>query len=263
MNPLPDSNKNRNNEKIAKGHWQNILYVLKLEDAKCGAITKLVNDKVTREVDDEFNPSNAKHLGKSNAELKKENDREMLDRHIDRKTTLKWLKRMVERGLVKTKNDVYSLTPEGHNERVFGEYYGHLLYEKLMELPFKGSLGEKLEEYVRRVGIYVTYIFMRNSNRAGVDSKYSIVRKDYDEWVNDSINPGPLLEWFNNVFYSKSGSNNYDKLAKSLNPRFSEYINTLKESERTYYEKVFPFLHKHSMSTLKMREERRLDYTLD
>ena len=59
-----------------------------------------------------------------------------------------------------------------------------------MELPFKGSLGEKLEEYVRRVGIYVTYIFMRNSNRAGIDPKYSIVRKDYDEWVNDSINPG-------------------------------------------------------------------------
>ena len=49
MNPLPDSNKNRNNEKIAKGHWQNILYALnKLEDAKCGAITKSVNDKVTR-----------------------------------------------------------------------------------------------------------------------------------------------------------------------------------------------------------------------
>ena len=99
---------------------------LKLEDAKCGAITKLVNDKVTREVDDEFNPSNAKHLGKSNAELKKENDREMLDRHIDRKTTLKWLKRMVERGLVKTKNDVYSLTQKdimkGYLENTMGIY---------------------------------------------------------------------------------------------------------------------------------------------
>ena len=96
------------------------------------------------------------------------------------------------------------------------------MYQKLMELPFKGSLGEKLEEYVRRVGIYVTYIFMRNSNRAGVDSKYSIVRKDYDEWVNDSINPVLLLEWFNNVFYSKSSSNNYYKLARLLNTSISE-----------------------------------------
>ena len=123
MNSLPDSNKNRNNEKIAKGHWQNILYALnKLEDAKCGAITKSVNDKVTREVDDEFNPSHAKNFGKSSTLLKKEKDREMLDRHIDRKTTLKWLKRMVERGLVKTKNDVYSLTPDGRNQRIFGEY---------------------------------------------------------------------------------------------------------------------------------------------
>ena len=129
-----------------------------------------------------------------------------------------------------------------------------------MEMTFKGTLGEKLEEYVNRVGIYVTYIFMRNSNRAGIKPQYNAARNDYDEWVNDSISPVLLLEWFNNVFYSKSGSNNYDKLAKVLNTRFSKYIKNLETSEKKYYEKVFPFLHQHNMSTLKMREEERLDY---
>ena len=198
---------------------------------------------------------------KCTVQLKKEKERELRDRHIDRKTTLKWLKRMIEKGWVKTRHDVYWLTPEGRDVKVFGFYYGRLLYQELMEMPFKGTLGEKLEEYVMRVGIYVTYIFMRNSNRAGINPQYNAVRNDYDEWVNDCISPVLLLEWFNNVFYSKSGSNNYDKLVKSLNARFSEYIKTLEDSERTYYEKTFPFLHKHSESTLKMREERRLDYT--
>lgn len=238
------------------------MYALnKLEDAKCGAITKSVNDKVTQEVVDEFHPNHAKHLDKSTAQLDKEKERELRDRHIDRKTTLKWLKRMMERGLVKMKNDVYSLTQEGHDENIFGEYYGRLLYQELMEMPFKGTLGDKLEEYVKRVGIYVTYIFMRNSNRPGIKPWYSAARNDYDEWVNDSISPVLLLEWFNNVFYSKSGSNNYEKLAKLLNTRFTKYIKNLETSEKKYYEKVFPFLHQHSTTMLKMREQSRLDYS--
>ena len=138
---------------------------------------------------------------------------------------------------------------------------GQLLHDKLMEMPFKGTLDERLEEYVKRVGIYITYVFMRNSARSGLETRYNQIRSEDDEWVNDSINTPILLEWFNNVFYSKSKSYNYDKLVKSLGARFSKDINTLEDSERTYYEKVFPFLHKNSMSMLKMREERRLDYT--
>ena len=120
-----------------------------------------------------------------------------------------------------------------------------------MEMPFKGSLGEKLEEYVKRVGIYITYIFMRNSNRAGINPQFSAVRNDYDEWVNDCISPVLLLEWFNNVFYSKSGSNNYDKLAKDLNTHFTKYIKNLETSEKMYYDKVFPFLHQRSRTGAK------------
>ena len=102
---------------------------------------------------------------------------------------------------------------------------------------------------------------MRNSNRAGINPQYSAARNDHDEWVNDSISPVLLLEWFNNVFYSKSGSNNYHKLTKVLNPRFTKYIQNLETSEKKYYEKTFPFLHQHSMTMLKTREQNRLDYT--
>ncbi len=261
MNPLPDSNQNRNNEKIAKEHWKNILYALTiLKEATSGQITNFINNKVEREVKDEFDPQDVSNLGKSNDQLNNERDRELEDRHIDRKTTLKWLKRMVDKGLVKSKNKAYTLTPQGRNEEIFGEYYGRLLYDKLMEMPFKGSIGERLEEYVKRVGIYITYIFMRNSNRAGIQPHYNTVRSDYDEWVNDSISPVVLLEWFNNTFYSKSDSNNYDKLTKVLNSRFNDYINNLEDSEKMYYEKVFPFLYRHSLSMLKKREEKRLDF---
>jgi hypothetical protein len=264
VNPTSQFNQNRNNEKLAKGHWQNIMYALSiLGDATNGEITKFINEKANRDVEDEFDPSHAKNIGKTRELLMKESRRELDDRSIDRKTTLKWLKRMIEKGWVKTKHDVYWLTPEGRNKKIFGQYYGMALWDKLMTMPLKGSFEERLEEYVKRVGIYITYVFMRNSARSGLESRYSPIRSDDDEWVNDSISTPILLEWFNNVFYpkSKSKSSNYDKLVKSLSARFSEYINTLEDSERTYYEKVFPFLHKNSMSMLKMREEGRLDYT--
>ena len=84
---------------------------------------------------------------------------------------------MIEKGWVRTKHDVYWLTPEGRDVKVFGYYYGRVLWEELMAISFKGSFEEKLEEYVKRVGIYVTYIFMRNSNRAGIKPQYNVGRE--------------------------------------------------------------------------------------
>lgn len=253
---------NRNNEKIAKEHWHNIMYVVgQLGDAKCGQITKKVNDNARIDVESEFSSNQTKYSGLSSDQLDKAKKDRLKDRILNRTTTRKWLKRMVDKGWVRVKHDVYSLTPEGRNEKIFGEYYGRILFDKLMEIPFKGTVEEKLDEYVRRVGIYITYIFMRNSNRAGLKSQYTDVRKDYDEWVNDSISPVRLLEWFNNVFYSKSGSNNYEKLTRVLNSRFSKYIKNLENSDKMYYEKIFPFLYNHSLTMLKKREEDRLDYT--
>ena len=104
----------------------------------------------------------------------------------------------------------------------------------------------------------MTYIFMRNSNRAGIKPQYSEAREHYDEWVNDAISPVLLLEWFNNVFYSKCGSNNYDKLARVLNTRFTKYIDNLETSEKMYYEKTFPFLQQRSTEMLKLREQANL-----
>jgi predicted transcriptional regulator len=259
---MPLFDQNRNNEKIAKVHWQNIIYALtQLGDAKCGQIMTFVNNKARLDVESEFSSHQTKYSGLSRDQLNKAKEDELEDRELNRATARKWLKRMVTRGLVKTKKDVYSLTPQGRNEEIFGEYYGKLLYDNLMEMPFKGSLREKLDEYVRRVGIYVTYIFIRNSNRAGIKPQYSAVRNEYDEWVNDSISPVRLLEWFNNGFYSKSGNNNYGKLTKVLDSRFSKYIKNLETSEKMYYEKIFPFLHQHSMTMLRKREENKLDYT--
>jgi hypothetical protein len=224
-------------------------------------IVTFVNNKAPIDVETEFNTNHIKYAGQSPDELEDRRKKELDDRTLNRTTTRKWLKRMVKKGWVKVEYDVYTLTPEGRDENIFGFYYGRLLYQELMEIPFKGSLGEKLEEYAMRVGIYVTYIFMRNSNRAGIKPQYSAIRNDYDEWVNDSISPVLLLEWFNNVFYSKSGSNDYDKLTKVVNPRFKKYIKNLETSEKKYYEKTLPFLHQHSMTMLKMREQNRLDYT--
>jgi hypothetical protein len=260
MNPTYASDAMYSNERRVKGHRHNILYALNAlgHSSPSQEITDEVNKKVELDVEQEFDPNRPQNIDKSKGQLDKEKKRELEFRGISRKTTDKLLERMVKRGLVTKKHHVYTLTPQGRDENIFGEYYGRLLHQKLMEMPFKGSMGEKLEEYIRRVGIYVTYIFMRNSNRSGIKPEYSVVREDYDEWVNDAISPFLLLEWFNNVFYSKSGSNNYDKLARVLNTRFTMYINNLETSEKMYYGKTFPFLQQHSMERLKLREQANL-----
>lgn len=165
---------------------------------------------------------------------------------------------MVDRGFVVKKGNLYSLSPEGNNEKIFGFYYGKLLYDELMEkIPFpKGSIGDRLEEYVKRVGIYITYIFMQNSNRSGTESQYTTVRNEYDEWVNDCISTVRLLEWFNNVFYSKRDSNDYSILTKALNRRFGEYIKNLESSEKIYYDSLFPSLQRLKTEVLKERKTR-------
>lgn len=99
---------------------------------------------------------------------------------------------------------------------------------------------------------------MRNSNRGGIDPQYNSAREEYDEWVNDALNPPLLLEWFNNVFYSNSKQNDYEKLKDSLGAEYGKYIRNLEDSEKRYNEKVFPFLHSYSISVLKRREESRL-----
>jgi hypothetical protein len=263
VNPTSGSDAMYSNEKRAKKHWHNILYALSItgDNSSSQEITDEVNKKVRMEVEYEFDPSRPEQMDKSRTQLDNDRKQELDFRKLSRKTTDKYLKRMVKKGWIKTKNHGYSLTPEGRNEKIFGEYYGSFLYDRLTEMPFKGTLGEKLEEYVKWVGIYITYVFMRNSNRAGIESQYASVRKDYDEWVNDAISPVILLEWFNNVFYSKSNSNNYDKLANTLNNRFKEYIKNLDSSDKMYYDKILPSLYRNSLTMLKKREEARLDYT--
>lgn len=164
--------------------------------------------------------------------------------------------KLADRGFVVKKGNLYSLSPEGNNEKIFGFYYGKLLYDELMEkIPFpKGSIGDRLEEYVRRVGIYITYIFMQNSNRSGTESQYVRVGREYDEWVNDCISPVRLLEWFNNVFYSKRDANDYSTLSKALNRRFGGYIKNLESSEKIYHENISPSLQRLKAEVL---EERR------
>ena len=44
---------------------------------------------------------------------------------------------MIEKGWVRTKHDVYWLTPEGRDVKVFGYYYGRVLWEELMAISFK------------------------------------------------------------------------------------------------------------------------------
>lgn len=260
VNPSSHFNPYRNQERIAKGHWENIIYGLTiLKDATTGEITKFVNDKVMREVEETL--GSTRNLLKDRKQSAKEKQTELRDKQLSTRTVQNWLKRLEVKGLVsKTRHNVYSLTPEGRNEKIFGEYYGMVIYDRLMVMPFKGSDEEKLLEYVKRLGIYITYIFIRNSARSGVQSPHTTIRKDDDEWLNDSISPVLLLEWFNNVFYSKSKSQNYDKLIKSLNTHFSEYIMNLEESERIYYEKVFPFLHRKRIEGLK-RRKKNLNYS--
>ena len=80
---------------------------------------------------------------KDTHELKKENDREMLDRHIDRKTTLKWLKRMVERGLVKKTKMTYIVL---HRKDIMKRYLDTtmgIFVTKINAIAFQRIAGRK------------------------------------------------------------------------------------------------------------------------
>jgi hypothetical protein len=247
-------------EKRAKDHWENIIYALTiLKEAWTQEIKELIDNKVEQEVSEKYNSS--EYLSKDPNQVEKEKEFELKQRQMDRKTIQKWLRRLEEKSLVsKTRHNVYSLTPEGRNEKIFGEYYGQMMYDRLMAIPFKGSDEQKLLEYIKRLGIYITYIFIRNSARSGIQSSHTTIRKDDDEWISDSISPAILLEWFNNTFYSKSKSHNYNKLIKPLSAHYAKYVKNLEESEQFYYEKVFPFLHKKSVEGLE-RRKKNLSYS--
>ena len=123
MNPRFVSDAMYSNERRVKGHRHNIIYALSAYGTNASQkITDEVNKKVEIDVEQEFDPNRPQNINKSKGQLDKEKKRELEFRRLSRETADKLLKRMVERGLVTKKHHVYTLTPEGRNENIFGEY---------------------------------------------------------------------------------------------------------------------------------------------
>ena len=219
-------------ERIARDHLQNIIYALiELKNARTGKITKFVNDKVKSEVGQGFESSRK-------IELK--------DRQMDRKTVQKWLTRLEKDGMVsKTEYFVYTLTKAGQSIKIFAEPYGNTLFDELAKIPLKGSKDEKLLECIKRLGLYIVYIFIQNSSPTVANPLYSAIEENDVDWINEAINLKLMFEWFSRNFYIKkqkpsSRYQNFYKLMYSLERQFSEYLPVLLKSEQDYYKECFP-----------------------
>jgi hypothetical protein len=219
-------------ERIARDHLQNIIYALiVLKVAKTGKITKFVNDKARSEVGGIYESS-------KRIELK--------DRQIDRKTVQKWLSRLEKDGMVsKTNYYVYSLTNSGRAIKIFAESYGKSLFDQLVKIPLKGTKDEKLLACINRLGLYIVYIFIRNSAPTVGSALHAAIEENDVEWMNEAINLKLMFEWFTRKFYTKKQKNssryqNFYTLMYTLERQFSEYLPILLKSEQDYYKKLFP-----------------------
>ncbi len=151
--------------------------------------------------------------------------------------------------VVKNKYNEYSLTKVGHAAKIFAQSYGKTLFDKLTEIPFKGTQEQKILECVNRFGLYIAYIFIRNSSPTVVNSLYTAIEEDDVEYIHEATNLKLMFEWFTREFYSKkqeysSRSQNYFALMYALEKEFPEYIQNLITSETDYQKKVFPDYYK-------------------
>lgn len=233
-------NQYHNQEALAKEHRENILYALRmLIEATSGEIKKFIDKKVKSELEDKYN--SVKYLSKDNKQTAKERRLELKQKQMSQRTVQKWLIQLQKDYFVsKNKYNIYRLTTEGLSKKIFGESYGKILFDSIIKTPLEGTQDKKVSEAIRRIGIYIFFIFMDNMWDKSLE-------RNKNEWINDVINPNLMFNWFNNEFKSFSKFN--------FDPQFTEYVNTFKEAMKTYHSKVHPGLSEEYIRALKIRVE--------
>lgn len=230
---------------MAREHKENIIYALIiLKEGRTGEITKFVNDKVRAEVEEEY--KSTKYLLKDRKKIEAMKQSELKEKQLNRKSVQNWLSRLEKDGKVSmTKYYVYSLTKSGQAIRIFAEAYGKTLFDKLFKIPLKGTTDEKLLTYINRLGLYIVYIFIRNSSPTVVNSLYAAIEENDVDWINQAIDLKSMFVWFTDNFYSKhqkysTRREKHFKLMQTLENEFREGIRNLITSETVYQKQVFP-----------------------
>ena len=228
-----------NQEALAREHRQNIIYTLgTLKEATSGEIKKFIDKKVDLELEEKYN--SPKYLSGDRKLIAKQRALESSQKKMSVRTVQKWLIQLQKDYFVsKNKYNVYKLTTAGLSEKIFGESYGNMMFDSITKLPLKGRTpDEKMNDCIGRMGIYVSYVFISNM-------WHGSLQRNKTEWINDVISPGRMFEWFNNEFESVRRFN--------FDPAYEESVRVLKETERAYYDKVFPDLHNDYIDALKRR----------
>ena len=217
-----DSNYKRTTN--ARVHRDYILLALRiLEKATTGPITNWINERLKAEME---------------------------QTRISKRGVQFILPKLEAEGLVsKNGYNEYSLTKEGQSAKIFANSYGKTLFDKLAEIPFKGTEDQKILECVKRFGLYIVYIFIRNSSPTVASSFYEGVGENDLEWINEAVDLKTMFECFSREVYSKtqkysSRSKNFWVLMKRLESEFPEYFPTLLKSEGDYFKSAFPDYYK-------------------
>lgn len=244
-------------QKMRKYHRDKIIYALRvLKKATSGPITEFVNKEVRAEVEKEYE---VRHLFGDRQLIDKKKAAELKEKQISQRGVQYILPELEAEGIVFKNNDEYSLSKEGQAVKIFAEPYGKTLFARLVEIPLKGTKEEKILECIKRFGLYIAYIFLRNSSPTVVNSFYEAIEENDTEWVNDSIDIKSMFEWFTNEVYSKTEKDRYQNfftLMKTLERQFPEYLPTLLKSQQDYYKNVFPDYYR-KVILKKIKKERR------
>jgi hypothetical protein len=225
-----------------------ILAIKEMKQVSSGKITKWVNDRVKSDLDERYDSIEYRFLDSKQNRRNKSIDLKRMQ--ITHRGVQFILPKLKAEGLVSNnKYNEYTLTNAGQAVKIFAEPYGKSLFEALVKIPLKGTNEEKLLECVKRFGLYIAYIFLRNSSPTVVNSLYTAIEEDDVGYIHEATNLALMFEWFTDNFYSKhqkysSRRENYFALMYALEKEFPEYIKNLITSETDYQKKVFPDYYK-------------------
>ena len=159
-------------------------------------------------------------------------------RHGYQRTIQYWLPYLEGRGLVKkNKYNEYSLTHEGRKEIIFSRVYGETLFRKLVtQPPFKGSDRMKINECIRRFGMYIFCVFVLNEIRH-IDKEFYSDDEFLEKflgWPEETIPPRHMFQWFFTLFHSELTNNDITQIMKILNEEFHMDVLLLNEANMVF-----------------------------
>jgi hypothetical protein len=215
-------------DRTVREHRDNILLALRaLNNARSGDIKKWVDDKVEREIKEEYDKK-TRYVTVDKNQLSADRDKELSRKQMTQRTIQKWLLKLKKQGLVKDdKYNVYSLTVLGKKITIFDRVYGEILFYELVEKPsFTGSDTERIDECIRRFGTYVFYTFIYNLTVRNLPLTEKAFLEKLFNWPEEIISPRHMFQWFFHIFLS-------DELHKHNN--FKDVLNILEKQNIQYF----------------------------